>query len=397
MSEEKEKQKAGRRGDGAEASSGAPGNSMSFRVDRDAPIPVDLKKILEPISPEAPAGSDLRYEGTYDRIQDARREEDDLPQGVWERELKKADWHRVRDLCIDALERRSKDLQIAVWLIEALIALYGFGGLREGLRLLLELSETFWDDLYPKINDEDPEARLFPYFALNEKIALKIKFIPLTNPRSVDAHPYTYADWESANRLDQMSQKQKEGMERQEAHGKVTRAQFLGSVMFSTREFYTAQANDLNDGMSLLKSLEAFLEEKYGKEAPGFQNLRDIISGIYRLTDKFLSEKRKEEIEPEVSDAGSLGSEGTADEGKGGSRKPAFLSIRNRAEAYRMLSEAADYLLIHEPHSPAPYLVKRAVLWGQMSLTELLQELVGDESDLREIFKLLGLKFSQNQ
>ena len=67
-------------------------------------------------------------------------------------------------------------------------------------------------------------------------------------------------------------------------------------------------------------------------------------------------------------------------------------SIRNRTEAYQMLSAAADYLLIHEPHSPTPYLVKRAVAWGHMTLMELLNELVNDNQDLKQIYTLLGLK-----
>jgi type VI secretion system ImpA family protein len=65
-------------------------------------------------------------------------------------------------------------------------------------------------------------------------------------------------------------------------------------------------------------------------------------------------------------------------------------AIRSREDAYRMLDEAADYLLRTEPHSPAPYLVKRAVGWGKMPLAELLQELLDSESDLKQIYRLLG-------
>lgn len=65
--------------------------------------------------------------------------------------------------------------------------------------------------------------------------------------------------------------------------------------------------------------------------------------------------------------------------------------IRNRAEAYRRLNEAAEYLLRTEPHSPTPYLIKRAVSWGRLPLGELLQELVNDNSDLQAIYTLLGM------
>ena len=77
--------------------------------------PDDVERLLRPIPGDNPAGAYLRYEGTYDRIQEARREDDPtLPQGVWERTLKKADWKSVRTICTEALETRSKDLQIAV-------------------------------------------------------------------------------------------------------------------------------------------------------------------------------------------------------------------------------------------------------------------------------------------
>ncbi len=70
--------------------------------------------------------------------------------------------------------------------------------------------------------------------------------------------------------------------------------------------------------------------------------------------------------------------------------------ICSRSEAYRRLAEAADYLLRTEPHSPTPYLVKRAIGWGNMSLTELLMELVNSENDLAGIYNLLGIKFDKD-
>jgi predicted component of type VI protein secretion system len=67
-------------------------------------------------------------------------------------------------------------------------------------------------------------------------------------------------------------------------------------------------------------------------------------------------------------------------------------TIRSRAEAYRVLAEAADYLLRTEPHSPVPYLVKRAISWGNMSLAELLSEFVASSDDLVTIYRLLGIR-----
>ena len=67
-------------------------------------------------------------------------------------------------------------------------------------------------------------------------------------------------------------------------------------------------------------------------------------------------------------------------------------SIRSREEAYRLLEAVAAYLQKTEPHSPTPYLVKRAVTWGRMSLSDLMQEIVREEGDIGRFFSLLGIK-----
>jgi type VI secretion system protein ImpA len=66
--------------------------------------------------------------------------------------------------------------------------------------------------------------------------------------------------------------------------------------------------------------------------------------------------------------------------------------IKSRADAYRMLEAVAAYLQRTEPHSPTPYLVKRAVTWGHMSLADLMQEVVQEEGDIARYFSLLGIK-----
>ncbi|GAA0598336.1 hypothetical protein GCM10009099_39370 [Caenispirillum bisanense] len=66
-------------------------------------------------------------------------------------------------------------------------------------------------------------------------------------------------------------------------------------------------------------------------------------------------------------------------------------AIANRAEAYRLLDHAADWLLEHEPHSPAPYLVKRAVSWEKASLRAVLLELMARGADSEGILEGLGI------
>ena len=69
--------------------------------------------------------------------------------------------------------------------------------------------------------------------------------------------------------------------------------------------------------------------------------------------------------------------------------------IATRAEAYARLREASDYLLRTEPHSPVPYLIRRAISWGNMSLADVLEQLLQKNADLATIYALLGIKQSE--
>lgn len=83
--------------------------------------------LLTPIPGDNPSGPNLRYDPVYDQIKEARRE-DEGEQGVFHREAKKADVKLVIKLAGDTLATRSKDLQLAAWLTEALLRREGFPG-----------------------------------------------------------------------------------------------------------------------------------------------------------------------------------------------------------------------------------------------------------------------------
>jgi type VI secretion system protein ImpA len=383
-----------------EETEGGPSASPEGEVtEPDAPFNLDLETVLTPIPGDNPAGKFLRYEGTYDKIQEAREEEANLPQGVWERELKKADWNTVKEISLEALESRTKDLQIAVWLIESLAHLYGFSGLQGGLQLLLRLCENFWEYLYPEAEGDDLEGRISPIVWMNEKLYLTLKLISITQPESVDAAPYTWADWEYANYLENQALKDKSVREEAESRGKVTRAKFLGSVMFTSKDYYAAQTESIAGSIELTRELERFFDERCGKQAPSLKQFRDTLEDIHKVVNDFLLEKQEEDENQEAPEAGEnqQGLTGNQEDTEQSGKRPGTGAIRSRRQAYRMLSEAADYLLMHEPHSPTPYLVKRAVSWGNMTLNELLQELVSEEHDLRQIYKLLGMKIPGSQ
>jgi type VI secretion system protein ImpA len=173
-----------------------------------------------------PAGQDVRYAGDYDAIIEARRHDNAaLPLGVWQRELKRADWLTVERLCINTLTARSKDLQVASWLTEAWINLRGFSGLEDGLTLLRQLCDRFWPDLNPAIEDGDLSARLAPLEWLNEKVPDLLRSLPIICSADADER-FSWADYVNAQRLETVRQRDSSAAVRAEAAGAVTLARF---------------------------------------------------------------------------------------------------------------------------------------------------------------------------
>lgn len=351
----------------------------------------DWERLLAPISEESPCGRSLVYEGTYDEIREARRQDDPtLPQGDWQIELKKANWVQVRDLCVEALTKRTKDLQIAAWFTEALLWLHGYTGLKAGLQLIIHFCENYWETVYPLLEENgDVEMRISSLVWINEKLSLQLGNVAITAPATRDAFPYTFIDHEEAWLLEnRASIKEKQAAE---AAGKPTRAKFLTSATLTPREFCVNLATDLRESIEYVDTLNHLLDNLCSRQAPGLGKFRDTLVNIQRVVETMLKDKPSEvDSNAEIFEENTSTDTTISDDKL--FIKNANLPIRSRGEAYRRLAEAADFLMQHEPHSPTPYLVKRAIKWGNMSLTELLMELVNNNSDLAAIYQLLGIK-----
>ena len=155
-----------------------------------------IASFLEDISPSLPVGEYLKYDETYDAIKEARRFDDTLPQGIWTQDLKASDWGKVVLLSIEALQKRSKDIQICAWLLEAWIFLHGFDGAEHGFEVLEKLSQKYWDTLYPQIEEKgDKEFRVSSYVWINEKLSERLKFIAVSSPEDALAQPIKFSDY----------------------------------------------------------------------------------------------------------------------------------------------------------------------------------------------------------
>jgi type VI secretion system protein ImpA len=369
---------------------------------------LDVEALLAPIPGANPAGEPLRYAGPYDAIQEARRSEEELAQGEWKHEMKTADWGAVIELATEALATRSKDVQIAAWLTEALVKQHGFAGLQDGLRLLRELQERFWDSLYPEAEDGDLEFRAAPFEWLNEKLPLSIRLIPVT--QAVGGEAYTFLHWDESRAVDNLGRQNQEAMKAALAEGKITGEQFDKAVATTSRAFYETLFEELSQSREACVQLERVLDEKFGHDAPSLLGLKKALEDCLELVDMLVKKKRALEPDLVVPQERPPAADGQATnaQGRGGRMAlepergvPAYQGVSSaevlplepldRDDALRRLAAVAGYFRRTEPHSPVSYLVQRAVRWGEMPLEAWLQEVIHSDDVLRNVREVLGL------
>lgn len=347
----------------------------------------DIEKLLLPFSSELHAGASLRYDPVYDQLRELRRGEDnDLPQGVWKSDPKKADWKAVEELCLELLQTRSKDVQVAAWLLEAWIHMHGFAGAAEGFNVLRALCETFWDGLHPNIEGNDVEFRIAPFIWMNRKLIIDLKLIPLTAPESENVKPHDWSDWENAclNTKNTPNESPKA----------LSVAKFQQSVMLTPTPFLQSTLEAVRRIFMAAEKLDSFLDVKLKGDAPGLSPIKTLAGSIAGLLSGVLEQRGGlvDNQPPEPTTA--VPPELAADE-KTTCDGMIFAKVRSRPQAYQLLSEAAEYLARTEPHSPVPFLVRRAISWGSMSLEALMAELVRTPNDLSEISRLLSFSDPQ--
>ncbi len=363
-----------------------------------APQVIDLELILTPISDELPSGESLRYSGLYDEISEARRADDNLNQGDWQTELKVADYRKVIELAVPALEKQSKDLQIASWLSESLIKVHGFAGLRDGLKLLAGLQDSFWETLHPEIDEGDMEGRANAVAWFDAQGTSAVRTCPFTA-----GNGYGYNDWVDAKTfdipanlesLDAESQEKYSQLRAQaEAENRVTAEMWKAAVAKTNRAFVENVNRLLDECWTAFNDLNRVIEEKYDRnQMPGLGTLKKGLDDVHTQVKKLLEKKRIEEPDDSDAEAETIVDDetgeavATARSGSGGGGP-----VRDRPDALKRLSEIAAFFHKTEPHSPVAYLVQRAVKWGNMPLDNWLQDVIKDEAVLGQLRETLGL------
>lgn len=354
---------------------------------------VTLEALLAPIGALHATGKSVRNTGVYSAIEKARRQDDaSLPMGAWEHDLKRADWSGVSALALQALQHQSKDMQLVAWLLEAQIHLRGFSAICACLVMLQNLCERYWDKLYPHPDEGDLEYRANIIRWISEKLLPALRMVALTDTGR--SREYAWCDWEYARRNEQL--KLANGNNSGVILEGATLAELGNQINTTPSAFYLDLQGQLTRALAAIDLLTHSLDAQFGAEAPGMGAMRDLLQQILAFADAELYKRGVRPAQLAVAQQTITPTDAlptaTASADAVATGASSHGHIRDRADAYARLAETADFLMRLEPHSPVPYLVRRATEWGNLNTVELYQELFLKLGGQLNIFEMLGLE-----
>ncbi len=387
--------------------------------------------LLAPISDEAPSGEYLKdnrslfrgYRNEFNMAQSSFRQLVEVPDAVEDAELVDANftnWNKLSESCHLCLATKSKDLEIFSWFTVAqLFTADPFKNLSGALISMEAVVENFWSTLHPMLPEKKRKGETEQEQAV-EIIEHRIK--PLLQLVGDTAESgLLYMPLQMLSLVGDID------------FGRFYKAEKNGSLSNLKDEAVIAYGHEkseveeriraLGSALDALVRLETSLSEKCreaGATPLSFKFVKDAIERLisslrFLVGEQFAHWPLDPEpvltaLEPQV--VSEEVSEPMTNATEGGSETPVTTTqqaslnitalptggVATREQALANLQSIADYFLEYEPHSPIYLLLKRAIRWGGMSLPELLEELVGDNSAVHQrIEHLAGLESAEHK
>jgi type VI secretion system protein ImpA len=331
---------------------------------------LNLEKLLAPVTPERPCGEDLAYSSEIDAIVRARQADDpSLEQGAWVTDLKEADWKFVAKQCALLIEKRSKNLQLAVWLAEAEAKTAGLRGLADSLVLVAALCDRYWDGLYPLPDEDGHERRIGNLAWMASRIAPLLREVPLTEGQAGRA----LRDFDVAR-----------------MHGGEELAKLETAKARSTPAFYEALLRDCEHCAGALERIEHSVDQRLGVDGPSFSAAKSGLQSLVLFVKPMVKEGG-----PAAAGRQAPGSPAAVAPSPAPSSAPAMENtggpLQSRTQALAQLRDVAEFFRRTEPHSPVAYLAEKAAHWGEQPLHVWLRSVVKDDASFAHIEEMLGV------
>jgi len=329
-------------------------------------------------------GDDLEFDAAFVALAAAAKGKAEQQFGDTIVEAEEPDWRDLEQQALALLER-SRDIRIIGYLATARLRTQGITGYAAAVRLIARLLDTQWEAVHPRLDpedDNDPTLRANAVLAIGDPkwVLRALRDLPLT--RAPRAGRLTWNQVAQALHL----------VEADDTVTPVTEtvvaaafAETDAAWMEATRDSFAALVLDL-------KAINAAFEDKAGfGTSPDLERLEKLVGDINRVLLRF-KDAAADEAAPEAeAELGTDVGGGTAPAARrgGGSFASAMAlqEVASRQEALHIMDVACRYFERHEPSSPLPLLVKRALRLADKNFLDILRDMAPDGvSQAQQVF-----------
>lgn len=345
---------------------------------------LDFARLLSPISSENPCGIDLREDPTteYYLLRDMRSKTRHMER---QQISTQSNWSAIYQMANQLLMTQTKDLEITTWLIEALLREQGFAGLYEGFALARYFIEQFWESLYPLPDEDGIIARIVAFSGLNGEVVegtliAPIALVPLIKGSATE----NFSLWHYHQAMELSTINDVDKCEQRIAEGVPTLDKLFSAAHQIPNDYFAQLKADLQLCMEEYQRLVQVLSEKCGEDAPSSSRIVNQLVACQECVQILAKQAKPIASRPQL--AADVAQAVTA-----ASETNEIVESNTRQHMLQNLAHIADYFRHTEPHSPIPYLLERTLRWGNMSLSELLDEWVTEETTRSQLYRLIGI------
>lgn len=366
---------------------------------------LDISSLLADISQDMPCGDDTREDASpaspYFTLKDLRSQARALERQVLadDEAVQVPQWREMAREIPVLLTERTKDLEYVAWLIEALCREHGFVGLADGFMLARELLLNHWDNLYPQPDEEGVATRIAPLVGLNGLDAEGTLIQPILSvPLFLADDGGSFAAWH-AEQAAEVSRLDEDRARNRINTGAASPDELQAAVASTPVEDLASTREAIYRAQQAFSELSDVMDEVMGEPQPT-TNIRQALDRCLSV----LSHHAGARIDEWTSTHGAVAlteNHETPDAEPGNQTidgveprqkvDPIQVAIESRAQALAELRRLSDFFLKTEPHSPVSYAIRQAVRWSELSLPELMQELIDDGGARDGFYRLTGV------
>jgi type VI secretion system protein ImpA len=307
------------------------------------------------------------------------------------------DWERLAEEAQRYLSEYGKDLEPMAVLVEAATRLGGPEGLAEAMALLAEMVEAFWDQgLFPAEDEDGVETRFQPLSGLSGgggdkdgALLLPVRRMPLVE---AGGDALRYLDKIKADTLAtaQTGDADQRAARKEEAAAMLAEIDAIVRKLSRSRiEAVIAQVEAAETGW---RRAVAFISERTKPRFPAASRLSSELEAMRGWLSELAGRLPQEitAIQTEgVANGEAIGGVQAAEVAASGFT---YGNISRREDALRAIGIVADYFSTYEPLSPIGETLREVDRRARLSLHELLQELIPDESARSNFYWRSGIR-----